>query len=220
MRNNDSRTIRVTGIGRATTVPDVATINVGIGLRRPTVGEATTEAAALAAKLIDAVKGAGVAEGDVQTADYSVYPEQDHRAQQQQPVTIGYRVNYTLHIAVRKVDSLTSVLEAVVGAGGDATMINGLNFSVADDTVTRRSARKAAWNNALEKAGELAALAGLELGRAIKIDEGPRGGSGGPMRGGRRRAAMSAEMAPPMESGESEVQVVLHVAFEATAEAT
>lgn len=196
-------------------MPDVATINVGIGLRRPTVGAATTEASALAAALIEAVKGAGVAAADVQTADYSVYPEHDHRPQQQ-PTVIGYRVNYTLHIAVRDVDALTSVLEVVVDAGGDATMINGLNFSVADDTEARSAAREAAWNNALAKATELAALAGLQLGTARKIGEGPRGGRGGPMGGRRHLAAMSAEAGPPMETGESEIRVVLHVAFEAS----
>jgi len=216
MSDDKTRTIRVTGIGRAVTVPDVATINVGIGLRRSTVGAATTEAAALAKTLIDAVKAGGVAATDVQTADYSVYPEHDHRPQQE-PVVVGYRVNYTLHVAVRDVDSLTAVLEAVVEAGGDATMINGLNFSVADDTQARSTAREAAWNNARAKAEELAVLAGLQLGSAFKIGEGPRGGRGGTGGVGVRRARMSAESAPPMETGESEIRVVLHVAFEATA---
>lgn len=212
-RSDDARTIRVIGRGEATTVPDVATINVGIGLRRRTVGESTAEAAKLASRLVDAVKGAGVAATDVQTADYSVFPEHDHRADQQ-PAVVGYRVNYTLHVAVRDVDSLTSVLDAVVTAGGDATTINGLNFSVADDTAARRSARERAWQDAETKAEELAALSGLDLRSAVDIAEGPRGGGGGPMP--RRRArAMSAEMAPPVESGESTITVVLHVAFEA-----
>jgi len=214
MSSSDVRTIRVRGVGQATTVPDIATVNVGIGLRRPTVGDATTEAASLASELIEAVTGAGVTAADVQTADYSVYPEHDHRGDQQ-PAIIGYRVNYTLHIAVRKVDALTGVLEAVVGAGGDATTINGLNFSVADDTTARRSARDAAWENASAKAQQLAELSGLRLGTALEVSEGRRssgGGGGGPMRRGR---TMSADMAPPIESGESTIRVILHVTFEA-----
>ncbi|MBM3696253.1 MAG: DUF541 domain-containing protein, partial [Actinobacteria bacterium] len=69
--------INVSGQGKVTGKPDTLTVSLGVSVLRPTVDRATGDAAALAAAIIDALKGSGVAEADIQTANYTINPEYD-----------------------------------------------------------------------------------------------------------------------------------------------
>jgi uncharacterized protein len=69
--------ILVVGHGEAHAKPDVATINLGVEERSPTMAEAMQRNAAQMAQLIAALKGAGVAEKDIQTSNINVHFERD-----------------------------------------------------------------------------------------------------------------------------------------------
>lgn len=205
------RLISVTGTGTASTPADIASITIGVSLLGPSVVEATDQAAALATNIITAITTAGIASSDIQTADYSVFAEQDHRTGQ--AVLRGYRINNTVRITVRDLANVSSVLQQATQAGGNATTVNGISFTVSDDSAVKASAREAAWANAVAAASQLASLGGLTLGPAVAIRE----GAVAPVPQGRmlRRAAAMSEAVPPIEAGESSVSVTLNVDFEA-----
>lgn len=206
------RLISVTGTGVASTPADIASITVGVSLLGPSVVEATDQAARLASDIVAAITAAGIASSDIQTADYSVFAEQDHRSGQ--PVLRGYRVNNTVRITVRDLALVSDVLQQATSAGGDATTVNGISFTISDDTAVRTTARDAAWANAVAAAAQLASLSGLALGQAVAITE----GSQAPAPQGRmlRRAVAMSEASPPIEAGETSVSVSLSVDFEAS----
>lgn len=70
--------IVVVGVGKAQAKPDIARINLGIEARALTVAEASKDNAEQMNRLIAALKGAGIAEKDIQTSNYSVNFERNH----------------------------------------------------------------------------------------------------------------------------------------------
>ncbi len=201
-------TIAVTGSGVAAQAPDIVEISIGVSVLRGGVAEATEEAAGLANRLVEAMRSNGVDGQDLQTINYSVSTEYDHRSKP--PRLTGYRVDNSLRITVRDLDSFPAVLAAATAAGGDATTINGISFSHADRRQLRIEARAAAWEDAVAAATQLADLAGRTLGPAQRIVEGgPMPRPSGPVFA---RAAM-VESAVPIEAGAVDETATLSVEF-------
>ena len=201
--------INVTGQGKVTGRPDTLQITLGVSVLRPTVDQATGDAAALAAAVIDALKAEGVAEDDIQTANYSIYPEYDWSGETQR--LLGYRVNNEVRAKIRDLDNAGSIIDAATAAGGDATVVSGLSFSIEDNAELLQMARTAAWNDAEGKARQLAQLAGLNLGPATSITESISYEA--PPIYWERDMAAAAETPTPIQSGTQDVTVVIQVTF-------
>ena len=108
-------------------------------------------------------------------------------------------------LEVRRVDEVTA-------AGGDLIRFQGVRFSIEDTEALEDEARAAAVEDLLAKASQIAALAGVELGRLVYISE-----SGGPIVNPLLRAesaVFAAAAAPtPIQIGELSVNVSLQGAF-------
>lgn len=199
--------ISVTGQGRVYGTPDTLTVTLGVSVLRSSVDAATAEAATRAQAIIAALTAAGVAEADIQTANYSIYPEYDYSGETQR--LAGYRVSNTLTVKVRDLDGAGAAIDAATAAGGNDMVVQGLSFSIEDNTALLEMARTAAWNDAEAKAEQLARLAGVDLRSAISISESinyvvppiyyERSGAD---------AAVT-----PIEAGQQEVTVVVQVTF-------
>ncbi len=201
--------INVTGQGRVFGTPDTLTLNLGVAVVRPTVNAATTEAAAKAQAIIDALKANGVAEADIQTANYAIWPEYDYSGQTQR--LVGYRVSNDLTVKVRDLDKAGDILDAATAAGGNDTVVQNLSFSIEDNTALLELARTAAWNDAEAKAEQLARLAGVSLRGAISITESISYNQ--PPIYYEERAAAADSAGSPIQSGQQEVTVVVSVTF-------
>ena len=199
--------ISVTGQGRVTGIPDTMVITLGVSVLRPTVGQATGDAATLADAVIAALKAGGVAEAAIQTPSYSVYPEYDYREFDER--LRGYRVSNQLQVKVRDLDRAGELIDAATAAGGDDTVVHGLSFSIEDNQALLEAARAAAWADAEAKARQLARLAGLTLGRATSITETIQFDVPPVF----FEAAEFARTATPIQPGQSDVTVVVQVTF-------
>ena len=161
--------ISVSGMGEVTGTPDTVEVGLGVSVLGETVDEAATTAAEKAQALIDSLTSNGVAEEDITTTDYSIYPEYDYSSNEER--LIGYRVSNTVKAKIRDLDSTGAVLDAATVAGGDDVVVNGLSFSIEDNDELVAAAREAAWNDAMTKANQLAELSGQTLGEATTITE-------------------------------------------------
>jgi uncharacterized protein YggE len=161
--------IEVNGVGVVLGAPDTMTVTIGVQVTRETVAEATEVAASKASALIGALESAGVDDRDVQTANFSIYPQYDYSARGQR--LVGFTVVNSVVANLRAIDEAGSTIDAAVAAGGDETIVQGIGFSVEDDAARLEAARAAAWSDARAKAQQLADLAGVELGAAIRIRE-------------------------------------------------
>lgn len=202
--------IAVSGTGEVYGTPDTLQMRFGVSVLRPTVDEAVGDAAALAAGLIGSLESSGVAEEDIQTANYSINPEYDYSGDQRR--LIGYRVNNTVVAKIRDLDSAGTVIDATVANVGDEIQVSGVSFSIEDDTELIAAARAAAWDDALAKAEQLATLAGIELGEAKMISE--SFSIPAPLPVYRDFAAADeAVFETPIEAGQQQVAVTLQVQF-------
>lgn len=66
--------IVATGAGRATSAPDLATLNLGVEAIDATVGEARTEAAIAMTDVVDSLQANGVLSKDIQTGYFRIHP--------------------------------------------------------------------------------------------------------------------------------------------------
>ena len=67
--------ISVSGTGSVTVAPDIAVINLGVEVSRPTVAEARQEAAVLMSAMQEALARSGVEQRDITTRFFNIYPQ-------------------------------------------------------------------------------------------------------------------------------------------------
>jgi uncharacterized protein YggE len=164
--------IWVTGQGEAMAVPDMAALRLGVEVQADTVAEAQTQASDAMDKVQQALEDNGVAEKDIQTQRYSIYPVTKWISDRDEEETIGYRVTNIVVAKIRDVDEAGAIIDAVAEAGGDATRIQDISFDVDDKTPYYEQARAEAVEDANNKATQLAELADVRLGKATYISEG------------------------------------------------
>lgn len=202
--------ISVSGTGEVTGTPDTVEVNLGVSVLGKTVAEASAMAAEKADALIAALTGNGVDEKDITTTDYSIYPEYDYRNNTQ--TLNGYRVTNTVRAKIRDIANSGNVIDRAVAVGGDDVQVNGLSFSIEDNTELVQAARDAAWKDAFEKATQLAELSGQTLGAATAISE-TFSAPPVPIYYGDYTAAGDASVETPIQPGTSAVTVNLSVQF-------
>ncbi|HEV7426040.1 MAG TPA: SIMPL domain-containing protein [Thermoanaerobaculia bacterium] len=206
-------TVSVTGTARVTTTPDRFSFNVSVQTISPTVEEAVNENNTKVAAVIAALKNAGAKAEEIQTSNFSIYPQQDYSQQQQGklPRLIGYQVSNSIIVTKKEIASAGKLLQAAISAGVNQS--SGLSFSVSDPARGRDEGLRAAFADARAKATLLAQAAGRTLGPAMAITEGgastpqPR-----PMIGSRVMAAQVASEVP-VESGSEELAFTVSVVF-------
>jgi len=208
---NTLQGITVSGEGKATGQPDIAILSLGISTLRPTVAEARNEAASTMQKVIDSLKGNGVAEKDIQSAQYSIYPEYDYSIVASQKL-LGYRITNTVTIKVRDIDKTSDVLDGATAAGGDLTQVQGISFTIDEPDALRDQAREDAVKDAKARAQRLADTAGVKLGDPISITESSVSPPV-PMRDALLGEAAEANTATPIQPGELDIDLTVQVVF-------
>ncbi len=173
---NAQNTFPVTGEGKVSAVPDLATINLGVLASATSAKDAQAEAAKKINNITEFVKKQGIDEKDVQTVQSSLYPNQDYR--DGKSTITGYQASYTLAIKVHGTDvikqKLGIILEGVTDNG--ANQINSQQLTIENPDALKQQAQEIAIDNAKKKAEALAQRAGLKLGRIISINDSGSGG--------------------------------------------
>lgn len=163
------RTIHVTGSGSVTGEPDIANLNIGVSVVRPNVADAREEAAMAMTGLIDSLKANNIDEKDINTQNFSIYPQYDYTEEGRK--LRGYSVNNTVRVKVRDLTTLSDVIDDAAEAGGDSIVVNSIQFMIDDTTPLQSQARTLAVKNAETKAQTLADASGVLLGKPVTITE-------------------------------------------------
>ena len=167
-----NRTLTMSGQGEVRAAPDTVTLSAGV------TSEAPTAAAALAANttrmqsVFAALKKLGLADKDMQTANFSVWPQmapQTANNNSQPPHVTGYHVSNQLQLRLDDVSRLGPAIDALVTAG--ANQMNGIDFAIKDSAPLLAEARADAVSDARAKAEIYAKAAGVSLGPILSIGE-------------------------------------------------
>lgn len=196
------RQVTVVGSGEVQGVPDTLTTEAGIEFIAGDVTSAMNQTSERQQAVIDALLDAGVDRKDISTTGVSLQPQYGGSESGGSSSITGYRAGNTIRVKVER-DSASQVLAVIVRAGGDATRINGVSYSIEDDSQLVRDARERAFNDAKDRAEQYAHLSGLHLGRVISISE-VAGGTPPPTPVG-MPAPRAMAAAPPMEPGQQTV---------------
>lgn len=168
--------LRVAGNAQVQAAPDHATVRLGAVAQAGEADAAQDQVNQIMRRALDAIRGLGVAEQDVRTADLSLYPVYDQRPPQpgqreaQEPRIVGYRASNTIVVDLSDLTKIGQVVDASVKAG--ANQLQGIEFSLRDDQEARSRALEQAVNEARRKAETLARAAGMQLGQLVELNEG------------------------------------------------
>lgn len=161
--------ITIEGSGEVEGKPDTLSITFAVSVKRDTVDAAVGDNAAVATSMLQALIEQGVSEEDVQTRDYSVQPAFTYP--DGQAVPDGYQVTNSVTVQLRDLEGSGAAIDAVTAAGGDAVQVQGVSFSLEDDSAAVTAAREQAFADARAKAEQYAALSGRPLGQVESVAE-------------------------------------------------
>jgi uncharacterized protein YggE len=205
------RTMNVTGTGKVTLTPDIAYISIGVHTEGPNASQAVAENNSQTQKVVDALKSAGVAEKDIKTTNFSIYPQQKFDDKGQPTGEVIYMVDNTVYVTLRDISKVGEILDSAVKAG--ANNIYGIQFDVADTTEAVSEARKLAVENAEKAAKELATASGVTLGPIQTINS-YGGGIPVPYSMGKGGGAVALDASVPVSAGQLELSVDVNIVYE------
>ncbi|BBY26209.1 SIMPL domain-containing protein [Mycolicibacterium sediminis] len=201
------RQVTVVGAGKVQGTPDTVTVNAAIESIASDATAAMNQTNERMTAVIDAVVAQGIDRKDVSTTQVTLNPQYADNS-----VITGYQASNSIAVKIRKVEAASPTIAAVQTAGGNATRINSVNFSIEDDSQLVKDARTRAFEDAKDRAQQYADLSGLGLGNVISITE--AGADTPPPMPMPRYGAMEAASAPPLEPGQQTVGFSVTVVWE------
>jgi uncharacterized protein YggE len=161
------RAITATATGKAEGTPDLLTITIGVQTQAPRATAALADNNTKAAAVIAKLESGGVAAKDVQTSQLSVNPTYGPSG----AVITGYQVSDLVTAKLRKLDGAGAVIDDAAAVAGDAARIQGITFSINDDSALLAQARADAVRQAAARAKAMADAAGVKLGRLRSVSD-------------------------------------------------
>jgi uncharacterized protein YggE len=209
-----SRRIVVIGEGEATVRPDIAVLSLSVMREAQTAREALDQNSKSMAEVIAAMKAAGVAEIDLQTAGLQINPRYDYTNKPdgtQEARLAAYQVTNTLTVRVRDLARTGEILDKAVTLG--VNQGGSLVFTNDDPSATLKDARRKAVADAVDKATTLAEAGGVKLGQVIEISDVAYAQPPVPIEA-KAFARGAGDAAVPIEAGENAYKVQVNVTFE------
>ncbi|KUL95000.1 hypothetical protein DK26_13135 [Bosea sp. WAO] len=202
--------------GEVRVKPDLATIQAGIVSEGKTAAEALAKNTPALAKLVEAVKAAGIAGGDVRTSQVALVPRMTQPSassspQPRAPKIDGYEARTGLTVIVRDIAKAGPLIDALAAAG--ANEMSGIIFGLANEDTAKDAARQKAAEAARARASLYADKLGVKVGELVSIVEAEAEPPIRPMGDVRayRMAAAGAPMA--VEPGEITVSAALRTVW-------
>jgi uncharacterized protein YggE len=195
------RAITVNGSGMVATTPNQADFTFGVTTNGGSASAALSSNARLMNHVIAALKARGITAADIQTAEVSLSPNRNQNGDK----ILNYSASNSVTARVKPISKAGPVVDAAVTAG--ANEVTGPLLTSADARTLSQRALKAAVADARERAGAIAAAAGVRLGHVLTVTE----TSSSPIPLGVEKAA--ADASTPIEAGTVQIQADVTVTF-------
>jgi len=161
--------LTVQGTGEATARPDLLTVVVQVTATEPSAAQALAMDNTQAAAVVTALRSGGAQAKDIQTSDLSLQPQFSYP--KGIPTVTGYQVVNAITATLDDIARSGSVIDAVVGAAGNAAQIESLSFSTRNPGAVEAQARARATTQAVVHARALAHAAGRSLGPVCSLTD-------------------------------------------------
>lgn len=172
--------LSVSGNAEVTVSPDKAEIQLGVTTLETTAERSRSRNAEISDAVLAALREAGVAEEDIETSQFSIYPEYEYRERPVEPgypypdserVLVGYRTTHTVTVTTEAIEEVGKITDAGVKAG--ATNVNSISFGLTKEKEkeVKQEAMLQASEDAKSKASALADALGVRLGSISRATE-------------------------------------------------
>jgi len=161
--------ISVGGMGKVFVEPELVNISIGVESRAETAKEASSQNKKDMNQVMSSLKEMGIKDEDIQTTDYSIFPDYQYIEEERREKLVGYIARNMVQVKFEDIDKIGDILDAATGAGANA--IRGIKFTVEDPSQYKDEARELAVADAKSKAEKLAKSANVRLGDLLSIRE-------------------------------------------------
>lgn len=207
------KAISVSSEGSVKVKPDMAIINVGVQTENASSKVAQQDNAAKMDKVMKLLKESKIADADIKTSQYNIYPIESYSEKDQRSYITGYRVINTLEVTIRDISKVGTVIDAVATNG--ANTVSNIRFTVADPDKYYLQALENATTKAKAKADVLAKQFGIKIGLPSQINE-SGGGYNPPVIYSAMDKVMAVNEAAPttaIASGELEIRASVSLVY-------
>ncbi|EOA6760123.1 oxidative stress defense protein [Escherichia coli] len=161
----DGPHIVTSGTASVDAVPDIATLAIEVNVAAKDAATAKKQADERVAQYISFLELNQIAKKDISSANLRTQPDYDY--QDGKSILKGYRAVRTVEITLRQLDKLNSLLDGALKAG--LNEIRSVSLGVAQPDAYKDKARKAAIDNAIHQAQELANGFNRKLGPVYSV---------------------------------------------------
>lgn len=209
MEDESDNTVSVSATGTIEVMPDIAYVTAGVVTQNEDAAQAQSENSETMNALMDALKGAGLTEDEIDTTGYSVYPVYDYSEDGNGSI-YAYEVTNTVRIAVRDLTRVGEVLTIAAQSGANTGY--SVTFTLEDEDAYYNDALTQAMEEAKTKAETMAAAGGFAVGSVLTVTEG--GYSYSPVYAYAADEAAVFEREIPVSSGKLEVSATVTVVYQ------
>jgi uncharacterized protein YggE len=151
--------------------PDRAIVRFGVQFQAREARAAQERVNEVMQRIIQAVRAQNIPENRISTERLELSPVYEApEPRGGQPRIVGYRASNVVRVELENLTRLGPIIDAAVGAG--ANIIEGIQFTVANDTAPRLQALRQAAEEGQTKARAMADALRAQLGRLLEIREG------------------------------------------------
>lgn len=166
-----SRTVTTTGEAILRTVPDEATVSLGVEIRDSDLAAARDRAGAIVTRFLEATRGLGIPDRDVVTLGVRVQPDYEVNRQTGERRLRGYLVTRDMTIRLDDLDKLGPLVEAATSAG--VNQIRPAQLTSSRRVELERKALADAVIDARRRAEAATEALGARVGAVRTIDAAP-----------------------------------------------
>ena len=201
-----SPTITVTGTGEVEGTPDTATFGIGVSTTEPTAVEALQKNNAQVATLEQSLEHSGVPLKDMQTSWLNLSANTNSKG-----VVRSFSADDELTVTMNDLADLGAALDAAVSAVGNDVTLDGISFSISNQSRLLAAARAQAMQAANTEATQVAAGGGLTLGPIVSITDQENAGQYVYYNAA---APVSSAGGVPVQAGQQQISVQVTVVYQ------
>ena len=204
--NTKAATVTVTGSGTVQGVPDTINFQIGVHTVSATATAALDQNTAKVYALEAALRRDGVTNKEMQTANLNIYENTDNNGN-----VTGFSVDDSLNITMHNTKRAGAAIDAAAHAVGNGVVLNGVSFSITNQSKLLAGARERAMKNAHLAASELANAGGTRVTTILRVTDQENQGSNFPYPLATGQSSFKA--AVPIQAGTQPITVQVTVVY-------
>lgn len=155
------KTITVTGENTINAKPNIVEVYFAVETKASTAQESQSTNSEIAEEVRNALKAEGIAEEEIETISYNVYPEYEWNNEKY--VLTGYKTTHQMKIELQELDKAGNIADTAIQAG--ANRIDSIQFGLSDSLreTLQKQALKNAGMQAKQKAEQVAQGIGTKI---------------------------------------------------------